>query len=115
MMQHLGKNIRFLREQKGKDHSDIAILVNKSPDTIDSWEKEESEPGIRELLAISAFFEVSPDEILLNDLEKAGQDISKESQENPIGYILKQMQLMQKHIEAHKTDIEHLKKIIARR
>lgn len=68
---YLGRNLRFLRKQKGLNQQDLADLVGKGDTTIGNWEKGISEPNFTELATISNYFGVSVSDVLYQDLANA--------------------------------------------
>lgn len=85
MKNKFSKNLKFLRIKSGKNQTDIGLLMNKAHTTIGNWEKGISEPNFNEIEIIANLFEISPEDLLYNNLEKEnlteGQDkeiISKE-------------------------------------
>ena len=76
-----GKNLRFLRKQKGINQGELAILVKKGHTTIGNWENGISEPSLGELHDIVNFFGVSADDLLFKDL--AGDHIFPKNVNEP--------------------------------
>jgi transcriptional regulator with XRE-family HTH domain len=68
-VKHLATNIRFLRKQSRKTQVELASLLDKRQTTIANWENGVSEPNLEELLIIINLFGISPNEMLLYDLE----------------------------------------------
>jgi transcriptional regulator with XRE-family HTH domain len=78
-VKHLATNIRFLRKQSRQTQSELASLINKRQTTIANWENGVSEPNLDELMIIIKFFGITPDEMLLYDLE-AGKLITERAE-----------------------------------
>ena len=69
-MDAFAKNIRYLRRKSGHNQAELAKLVGKKQNTIANWENGISEPGIKELVILSKFFETSMDGLILLDLSQ---------------------------------------------
>lgn len=81
---NLAKNIKYLRKKRDVSQQQLAFHVKKRSTAVSSWEGGLSEPGINELLILSAFFMVSLDELVTADLanvhlntEKIGEGNAK--------------------------------------
>jgi transcriptional regulator with XRE-family HTH domain len=61
-------NLTFLRIKTGKTQSDIAFHCKKSKQTISGWENGVSEPGIKELVLLSEFLDISLDDLINKEL-----------------------------------------------
>ena len=61
--------LRELRNQKGLDQKDIAILLNIGKGTISNWEVGRTEPSIEYLTRLAKYFEVSIDYLIGNSNE----------------------------------------------
>ena len=70
-MNHLGKNLRYLRKKSSKTQSELASLIKKGQTTIGNWENGISEPSIDELLLLSNYFDIPVDILLKTDLALA--------------------------------------------
>lgn len=57
-----------LRKQKGFSQEELANRLNVSRQTISKWEVGESTPDMENLVAISELFEISLDELVLNNV-----------------------------------------------
>src|SRR4051812_15844950 len=62
-------NLRYLREQKGYNQSQVAALVNKGHTTIGNWEKGVSEPSLEEIDLLANYFEIDSGDLLFTDLQ----------------------------------------------
>lgn len=69
-MVEIGKRLRNLRESKRMTQKEIAEKLNVTPQTISKWERDKSQPDLQTLLELSAFFDVSIDELLGNKRAK---------------------------------------------
>lgn len=69
----LGKNIRFLRKQKGLTQSDISGDLKIKRTMISAYEDGRSEPKLEGLAKLAEIFGVTVDELLFRDLEKEGR------------------------------------------
>lgn len=65
-----GKNIKYLREKKGKRQADLAGILELMPNTLGDYERNKTEPSFYTLIKISEFFELSIDSLLKTDIEK---------------------------------------------
>jgi transcriptional regulator with XRE-family HTH domain len=66
-----GKNLRFLRKQKGLNQSEIADFIGKGATTVGNWEKGIAEPNFTELTEIVNYFDIPVFDLLYTDLESA--------------------------------------------
>ena len=65
-----------LRKQKGFSQEELASRLNVSRQTVSKWEVGESTPDMEKLVAISALFEISLDELVLDKVpEQPGQPV----------------------------------------
>lgn len=69
----LGKNIRFLRKQKGLTQSDVSGELEIKRTMISAYEDGRSEPKLVGLAKLAEIFSVSVDELLFRDLEREGR------------------------------------------
>lgn len=66
------KNLRYLRRRNGFSQDFIAqFLHKKSYTTIQKWETGDSQPSIKECLALCRLFNVSIDDLINVDLEES--------------------------------------------
>ncbi len=56
--------LKMMRKEKGLTQTRLAIELNTSQNTISRYETGEREPGIRELIKIADYFNVSIDYLL---------------------------------------------------
>ena len=59
-----------LRKQKGFSQEELANRLNVSRQTVSKWEVGESSPDMEKLVAISEFFDISLDELVLDKTSK---------------------------------------------
>lgn len=71
-MQKTGKFLQELRKEKGITQKDLATKINVSDKTVSKWENGNGFPDVVSLNALSAFYQVSLNELL------AGERIMKE-------------------------------------
>ena len=64
----LASNIKHLRIIKGKTQEEIGELCGKSNTAVSNWEKGIREPDAMDLSALSNYFNVSIDDLMLKDL-----------------------------------------------
>lgn len=79
MQNNLGNNLKFLRKKTNKTQTQLAFEVGKKQSGYASWERGQSEPGIKELIAITEIFGITLDELILTDLEETGYTPYKKS------------------------------------
>ena len=72
-----GKNLQYLRQlSKNMTQETLAEKLNVSRQTVSKWEVGESTPDMEKLVAISALFEISLDELVLDKVpEQPGQPV----------------------------------------
>ena len=70
---YLGKNLRYLRKQKGLTQSDIADKLDIKRTMISAYEEGRSEPKLASLNILASVFHVSVDELLNRDIEVQGK------------------------------------------
>ena len=69
-MNNFGKNLRYLREKNKLRQEDMESLLSIKPTTCSNYENGVSEPPIEGLIRISNFFEVSLQELIMEDLKE---------------------------------------------
>lgn len=75
-----GKNLKYLREKRGLDQSDIAeLLGRRSTSSISEWESEKYTPKVGVLNDLAKFFNVSMSDLMSKDL--AAEENSSEDKE----------------------------------
>src|SRR5690606_5482143 len=70
---YLGKNLRYLRKQKGLTQSDIAEKLYIKRTMISAYEGGRSEPKLASLNILASTFNISLDELLNRDIESLGK------------------------------------------
>jgi transcriptional regulator with XRE-family HTH domain len=63
-----GKNLRYLRKQKGLTQEEFANLLNIKRSLIGAYEEERAEPRLEIIEQVAQMFELTLDELLLNDM-----------------------------------------------
>jgi transcriptional regulator with XRE-family HTH domain len=86
-MNHLGKNLRYLRKKSSKTQSELASLIKKGQTTIGNWENGISEPSIDELLLLSNYFDIPVDVLLKTDLALASWMTGQRAGVSELEYI----------------------------
>lgn len=71
-MIYLSKNLGYLRKSSGKKQIEIGRFVQKGGNTVWNWEHGVSNPNIEEIVALSNFFGVSLQDLVLTDMEPEG-------------------------------------------
>jgi len=69
-MSYAGKNLKYLRKQRGWTQVSFADKLNIKRSLIGAYEEERAEPKLEVLEAISEIFKFSLDELLLSDLSQ---------------------------------------------
>ena len=67
-MSYAGKNLRYLRKQRGWTQEEFANKLNVKRSLIGAYEEERAEPKLEVLENLSSIFKLSLDELLLSDL-----------------------------------------------
>lgn len=67
-MNNIGKNIKYLRTQKGLTQTDLSIKLGVKRSLIGAYEEERAEPKIQTLKSISSYFDISLDYLVNYDL-----------------------------------------------
>ncbi len=75
-MSYAGKNLRYLRKQKGWTQEEFANKLNVKRSLIGAYEEERAEPKLEVLEILSSLFKLSLDELLLKDLTEEPKGIS---------------------------------------
>lgn len=76
MIMEFNNKLYELRKQKGFSQEELASRLNVSRQTVSKWEVGESTPDMEKLVAISALFEISLDELVLDKApEQPGQPV----------------------------------------
>lgn len=81
-MNNLGKNLLFLRKNKGLIQDEIPVLIGVSRVTWSNYENNVTQPDIDTLIKISDVFFVSIDDICKEDLQKNVHLIKKMTVKN---------------------------------
>jgi len=68
-MNHIAKNLKYLRKETGINQGELAIKMKKGQSTIGNWENEISEPNISEIQFLAHFFGITADDLLSKDLQ----------------------------------------------
>ena len=61
--------LRELRQEKGLNQKELALIINTTQRNVSNWENGNSEPDIQMILKLSKFFEVTVDYFLDNNIE----------------------------------------------
>lgn len=77
---YLGKNLRYLRKQKGLTQSDIAEKLHIKRTMISAYEEGRSEPKLTSLNILAETFNVSVDEFLNRDIAISGISLLQKQQ-----------------------------------
>jgi len=77
-MMYLGKNLRFLRKQKGLTQMEIAEKLDIKRTMISAYEDGRSEPKLTGLTILAGIFNISVDELLNRDVEVSGKIVAQE-------------------------------------
>ena len=83
---YLARNLKFLREQRGKTQQELANLFGVEQKTMSSWECGSRTPGIEMIVELARYHGVSLDDLVLSDMKPA----------MPV-YVLNLMYLRKKH------------------
>lgn len=67
---YLPSNIKYLRLLNKKTQEEIGQICNKTNTAVSNWEKGIREPDALDLSALSSYFNVSIDDLMLKDLRK---------------------------------------------
>ena len=59
-----GKNLQYLRKEKGLSQKELGNIFNVCNQTISAWERGSAEPDIKTLIDFSCFFKISLDCLL---------------------------------------------------
>lgn len=68
ILNYLSTNIKYLRQQKGLTQEDVAKVVGKVRSLISAWEADEREISVEDIIKLSAFFQVSMENLVGKDL-----------------------------------------------
>ena len=67
---YLSSNIKYLRQIRGKTQEDLAKICGKKNTAISNWENGIREPSAIDLAKLANYFNVSIDDLVINDLRK---------------------------------------------
>lgn len=74
---YIGKNLKYLREQRGIEQSQIAkLLGKKSTSAISEWEKGIRVPNVGDLHDIADYFNISLDDFVKSDISRIADTCS---------------------------------------
>lgn len=65
---NFSSNLKYLREQKGLNQADLAKVLGVKQPTVGNWEAGKREPELSVLAYIATYFEVTIDDLILNNL-----------------------------------------------
>jgi len=90
----MGQTIRRLREEAKLSQSELAKLLGKTQQAVDSWEHDRAKPGADTIAALSGIFKVTTDHIhgveklegLYLRLAKGAQEMGLDAED--VEYIL---------------------------
>lgn len=68
-MNHLSKNIKFLRQQNKLTQEDIANVVGKARSLISAWESDDRDITTEDIIKLSNYFNISMDDLVGKDLQ----------------------------------------------
>ena len=68
-MNHLAKNLAFLRKRSGLTQVEMAEKTGIKRNTWSNWENEVAQPGVEDIFMIAQFFDISIDDLIKEDLE----------------------------------------------
>ena len=69
---YLGKNLFFLRKQKGKTMGEMAELLSlKGKSSFRAYEEDRALPDIHKILKLASYFDVSIEELMYKDIENS--------------------------------------------
>jgi transcriptional regulator with XRE-family HTH domain len=88
----IGERIKLLRVDWGLTQKELAVLVNKGESTVRMWELGKSEPDIETIKLLAEVFNVTVDQIIIQDQElinalKSRQLILSKGEENLISLL----------------------------
>lgn len=72
---YLGKNLRYLRKEKGLTQADIASRLDIKRTMISAYEEGRSEPRLASINILADTFHLSVDELLNRDIESDGRSV----------------------------------------
>lgn len=67
-MNYFAQNLKILRRTKGLSQPELAKELNVSKGMISFWENEKYEPTATNIIAVAKFFNISIDDLLLNQI-----------------------------------------------
>ena len=76
-----------LRKQRGLSQDELGSRLNVSRQTVSKWELGETTPELEKLIALSDFFEVSLDELVMEAKEAKSNDDSTKTETVKKGYF----------------------------
>lgn len=69
---YLSRNLKHLRNKKGVTQDEVGKYLGMNRQEICSYEKGRREPGIKNIINIAKYFDVSIDELLTKDMNSMG-------------------------------------------
>lgn len=88
-MNYFQTNLKFLREKKGLEQSELASLLNrKSPSSISEWENGKYTPKVGTISDIAKIFNVDIDDLMTKNLQEPEVEIiGRVETMNPYKYV----------------------------
>lgn len=86
---NLGENIKKLRKEKGLSQEQLAEMLNVSRQAVSKWESGKTYPDIDNLILLKGIFNVTLDDLIINDDKTKSEDTiesSKSCANNEIEY-----------------------------
>ncbi len=108
-LKHLAKNLGLLRKEKKLTENEMQAHIGIDGTTWSDYENGVTEPAIDALIKISRFFYIRLDHLILKDLSKDPDGVNQDSD------LWREVKQLRQELDVHKKDLEHVKKIIAKR
>lgn len=67
-LKEIGKNMKFAREQSGKDVYQVESETNINHSNIYRWENGQVEPKITQLIKLAQCYGITVDELVMNNM-----------------------------------------------
>lgn len=84
---NLGENIKKLRKEKNLSQEQLAEMLNVSRQAVSKWESGKAYPDIENLILLRDIFNVTLDDLIINDNKTKSEDTIESSKLSTNNYI----------------------------
>ena len=86
-MIYISSNLKYLRKRKGITQDELASVLEMKRSTLSGYENKVAQPGLEEIIRFAAFFHISVDFLLLQNIEEISEFRLQELERGEDPYI----------------------------